>query len=35
MNIGVHEFFFSIMIWSEYIPNSGTDGLYGSFIPTF
>ena len=23
------------MLWSEYIPNSGIDGLYGSLIPMF
>ena len=34
MNTGVHVFF-SVMISSEYMPDSGTPGSYGSFIPSF
>ena len=32
MNTGVHVCFFSIMIFSGYMPNSGTVLSYGSFI---
>ena len=34
MNIGVHVSF-SVMVSSEYMPNSVIVGLYGSFIPGF
>ena len=34
MNTGVH-ISFSIMVFSGYMPNSGTAGSYGSFIPSF
>ena len=34
MNIGVYVFF-SIMVFSGYMPSSGIAGSYGSFIPSF
>ena len=34
MNIGVHVFF-SIIVFSGYMPSSGIAGSYGSFIPSF
>ena len=34
MNIGV-QVYFSIMIFSGYMPHSGITGSYGSFIPSF
>ena len=34
MNIGIHVSF-SIMVFSKYMPSSGTVGLYGSFIFSF
>ena len=34
MNIGVHVFF-SIIVFSGYMPSNGIAGSYGSFIPSF
>ena len=34
MNIGVHVFF-SITVFSGYMPSSGIFGSYGNFIPSF
>ena len=34
MNIGVHVFF-SIMVFSWYMPSNGIAGSYGSFIPIY
>ena len=34
MNIGVHVFF-SITVFSGYMPSSGIAGSYGCFIPSF
>ena len=34
VNIGVHVFF-SLMVFSEYVPSSGISVSYSSFIPSF